>query len=542
MSELLGLDETLLRVGSYLVLAAALLVAALVLSRVGDRSRLLAGPRERFVYGVPWGTLVTIAVVVAIYYGLQGGGRPGGPIVTGFRSWSLWYPQGVLLSSFAHFSDGHLVGNMTGTVVFAPLAEYVWGHYPETPQSGWRGDSRARIAVFVAAVGLVGILGSIIVPGAVIGFSGVVFAFAGFTVITAPVGSIFAIVGLGVVRLGYRALTDPFLVAQAQEQFVRPSWANIAVQGHLYGMVVGVVLAVVLLQYRRDEPRVEAVFAAALVFSISRSLQSVYWFLGNETYVLFTAVGAAGVVILATIVAVAADGRDGLSLPVVGVSAGKVAMGLLVLVLVGLAVAGIPYNLAQVDGGPATESGATVEVRDYTVTYATSAEDQYISAVGVPGVGSPTVRRSGVIVVSERRNSWEVAASAQQLATQRSATLTLGDATWRDTVTVSRTGWNVAGENATYVIEASHDGQQTRLHADDPAVANLRLDGRTVTIRPAPERFEVVVTENGQVVGAQPVPADGRRTSIGDIEFARDGRALLAAHDQTVLQVAEYRP
>jgi membrane associated rhomboid family serine protease len=542
MSEVLGFDETLLRVGSYLALALAVLVAALVLSRLGDYSRLLAGPRERFVYGVPWGTLVTVAVVVAIYYGLQGGGKPGGPIITGFRSWSLWYPQGILLSSFAHFSDGHLVGNMTGTVVFAPLAEYIWGHYPDQPKSGWRGDPRARIAVFVAAVGLVGILGSIVVPGAVIGFSGVVFAFAGFTIITAPVGTIFAIVGLGVVRLAYRALTDPVLVARSQEQFVRPSWANIAVQGHLYGLVVGVVLGVALLQYRRRDPRYYAVFAAALVFSVSRSLQSVYWFLGNETYVLLTALGAAGVVVLATIVAVAAGGRDGLSLPVVDVPARRVAVGVLLLVVVGLALVGIPYNLAQVDGGPATERGATVEVRDYTVTYAESVEDQYISAVGLPGVGGPSVTRSGVIVVSDRRNSWGVAASTQQLAVERSTTLALGDATWRETVTISRTGWNVAGENATYVIDASHDGQQTRLYADEPAVANLRLDGRAITIRPAAGGFEVVVTDDGTRVGAQQIPAAGERISIDGIEFARDGRALLAAHDQTVLQVAEYRP
>lgn len=541
MSELLGLDETVLRIGSYAALALAVLVAALVLSRLGDRSRLLAGPRERFVYGVPWGTLVTVAVVVTIYYGLQGGGRPGGPIVTGFRSWSLWYPQGAVLSPFAHFSDGHLIGNMTGTIVFAPLAEYVWRHCPETSRSGWRGDPRARIVAFVAAVAFVGVLGSVIVPGAVIGFSGVVFAFAGFTVITAPLGTIFGIVALGVVRLGYRALTDPVLVAQSQQQFVRPSWANIAVQGHLYGLVVGVVFGVALLQSRRRDPRYYAVFAAALVFSVSRSLQSVYWFLGNETYVLFTAVGAAGVVVLATIIAVAAGGRDAVSLPVVDVSAGRVAVGLLLLVLGGLALVGIPYNLAQVDSGPATDSTGTVEVRDYTVTYAESVEDQYISAVGLPGVGAPAVTRSGVIVVSERRNSWEVAASAQQLAVQRSTTIALGDATWRETVDIDRTGWNVAGENATYTIAAGHNGQQTRLYADEPAVANLRLDGRAIAIRPATAGFEVVVTDDGRQVGARPVPASGQRTAIDDIEFARDGRALLAAHDQTVLQVAQYR-
>lgn len=543
MSEVLGLDETLLRVGSYLVLAAAVAVSVVVLSRLGDLSSLLAGPRERFVYGVPWGTLITIVAVVAVYYGLQGGGRPGGPIITGFRSWSLWYPQGVLFSSFAHFSDGHLIGNMTGTVAFAPLAEYVWRHYPEQPRpADWRGDPRARIAVFVAAVGLVGILGSVIVPGAVIGFSGVVFAFAGFTLITAPVRTIFAMVGLGVVRLAYRALTDPFLIAQSQEQFVRPSWANIAVQGHLYGLVVGVVLAVTLLQYRRRDTRYYAVFAATLVFAVSRSLQSVYWFLGNDTYVLFTAIGAAGVVVLATVVTVAARGRGGTALPVVGATTGTVALGMLLALVVGLAVVGVPYNLAQVESGPATANGETIEVRDYTITYAESVDDQYISAVGIPGLGGPSVSRSGVIVVSEQRNSWEVAASAQQLAVQRSTTVALGDTTWRETITIRRTGWNVAGENSTYKVAGSHDGQRTQLYADEPAVANLRLNGSAVTIRPSSAGFEIVLTRDGDIVGAKPVPEDGERVSIGEVEFVRDGRALLAADDRTVLQVAEYRP
>lgn len=543
MSEVLGFDETLLRIGSYVILAAALVVSVLVLSRLGDLSSLLAGPRERFVYGVPWGTLITTVVVVAIYYGLQGGGRPGGPIITGFRSWSLWYPQGILFSSFAHFSDGHLIGNMTGTVAFAPLAEYVWRHYPEKPRpAGWRGDPRARIAVFVAVVGLVGILGSLIVPGAVIGFSGVVFAFAGFTLVTAPVRTIFAMVGLGVVRLSYRALTDPVLVARSQEQFVRPSWANIAVQGHLYGLVVGVVLGVALLQYRRRDPRYYAVFAAALVFAVSRSLQSVYWFLGNDTYVLFTAVGAAGVVVLATVIAVAARGRGGHSLPVVGVTTSTAAVGILLALVVGLAAVGVPYNLAQVESGPATADGETINIRDYSITYAESVEDQYISAVGIPGLGGPSVTRSGVIVVSERRNSWEVAASAQQLAVQRSTTVALGDATWRETVTIRRTGWNVAGENSTYKVVGSHDGQQTQLYADEPAVANLRLNGSTVTLRPTSSGFEIGLRKGGAAVGATAVPADGERVTIGEIEFVRDGRALLAVYDQTVLQVAEYRP
>lgn len=542
MSEILGIDETLLRVGSLAALAVALAVSAFVLTRADDWSQLLAGPRERFIFGVPWGTLIVIVLVVAVYYLLQGGGKAGGPIVTGFRSWSLWYPQGILFSSFAHFSDGHLIGNMIGTVAFAPLAEYVWRHYPDDPDlTGWRSSPYARIGFFVLAVGGIGVLGSIVVPGAVIGFSGVVFAFAGFTIITAPIETVFAIVGIHLVRLLYNAVTDPFAIAQAQEQFVRPSWANIAVQGHLYGLLIGVLLGVLILRYRNRAPRFYAVFAAALAFAVTRSLQSVYWFLGGETYVLFTAIGAAGVVVLATVVAVAAHPRTNLSLPYTTTSARTIAVGLLLAIVVSLAVIGLPYNLAAVEGGPATETTDRIEVRDYTVVYAEGVEDQYISAVNLPGIGESGVTRSGVVVVSEQRNSWEFAVSAQQLATRRSATIALGGATWRETVDIRRTGWEVAGSNTTYKIFGNHDDEWRQLYAGKPATAGLRINGSTVTIRPAEEFYEVSLERDGAAVGVEQIPGDGGEITIENVTFSRDGTALFAAHEETVVQVAAFR-
>jgi hypothetical protein len=542
MSEVLGIDETLLRVGSLVALAGGLAASAFVLSRVEDPTRLLAGLRERFVFGAPWGTITVIALVVAVYYLLQGGGKAGGPIVTGFRSWSLWYPQGMLFSSFAHFSDGHLTGNLIGTVAFAPLAEYVWRHYPdEADLTGWRANPYARIGLFVLGVGAVGILGSVIVPGAVIGFSGVVFAFAGFTIVTAPIKTVFAIAGIHAVRLLYNAVTNPVIVDQAREQFVRPSWANIAVQGHLYGLLVGVLVGVALLRCRNHEPRIYAVFAAALAFAITRSLQSVYWFLGGETYVLFTAVGAAGVFVLATVVAVAAR-HDEASLPYTEVRAGTAAAGILLAVVVALAVIGVPYNLAPVEGGPATESADRIEVRDYTVVYAENVEDRYISAVELPGFGGTSVARGGVIVVSERRNSWEVAVSERRLATQRSATIALGDATWRETVDIRRTGWELAGSNLTYKVFGNHDDERRQLDASEGATARLQINGSTVTIRPAEEFYEVVLERENDVLGVERIPDDGEEITIGDIRFSRDGTALLAAHEGTVVQVAAYRP
>lgn len=190
MSEILGIDRTLIRVGSLGALFLSLAFAAFVLRRSGTENRLVAGLRERFVFGIPWGTVIVLAAVYALYYLLQGGGQDGGPVITGFRSWSLWYPQGTIFSSFAHASESHLLGNLFGALAFAPIAEYAWRHYPDEAvesTEGWRGNPYARIAVFVVGVFAVGLLGSVIVPGAVIGFSGVVFAFAGFALVTFPI-------------------------------------------------------------------------------------------------------------------------------------------------------------------------------------------------------------------------------------------------------------------------------------------------------------------------------------------------------------------
>lgn len=95
---------------------------------------------DRFVYGVPWGSAVVVGGVLAFYLFAQSGlDHWSEPVVFPFRSWSYYYPTGMLTAGFAHASPGHLVGNLAGTAVFAPLVEYAWGHYPR----GDRGSDEA---------------------------------------------------------------------------------------------------------------------------------------------------------------------------------------------------------------------------------------------------------------------------------------------------------------------------------------------------------------------------------------------------------------
>jgi len=537
-------NELALRAVSLGLLLGSLLLSILVVTRFSDDDRFIDPLRKRFLFGVPWGTITVIVLVFLVYRVVQGGTEPGGPIVVGFRSWSLWYPQGILFSSFSHASQSHVIGNMLGTFAFAPIAEYAWSHYPQQRGSqsfrSWRTNPFARIAVFVVAVFLVGLAGAVFVPGAVIGFSGVVFAFAGFAIVTRPITTVLAIVGIRVVSLLRQAFLSPFEVAIAEPQVVTPSWANTALQGHLFGLLVGVVLAALLVQHRDEWPRLRRIWFAALVFGVSRSMYALYWYRGADEFVFFRGIGTAGVLILSSLIALAVLSRDEPLFEASDLSTGHVALGLLFSVLCALALVGVPYNLAPLTPGEAATEG--IEVRDYTVTYDENVENQYISALEVPVVReSLSVNMSGVVITSDERNVWSLRTSRETLAQYGGSLIVLGDANWRDAVYINRTEWEVAGRNTTYKVYGSHDGETRLLYTSDPVVADPIVNGSRVGIAPSEEFYEVFVARNGSVVDTEPIPRDGQSVEVGGISFVREGDRLVAVHERTRLAVGMYR-
>jgi membrane associated rhomboid family serine protease len=552
-----GLPDALLRIGSLVALAAAILFSLVVLTRYSDDETLVAPLRKRLVLGVPWGTLIVIALVYAVYRLLQGGAQPGGPIVVGFRSWSLWYPQGILLSSFSHASQSHVIGNLLGTVAFAPIVEYAWSHYPQRRGtqsfSSWRTNPFVRIGLFVVAVFGVGLAGAVLVPGAVIGFSGVVFAFAGFAIVTRPITSVLAILGIQAVSLLRRAVLTPFETAGAEPTVVSPGWANTALQGHLFGLVVGVLLGALLLQTREQWPSLRRIWFAALVFSVSRSMYAVYWYLGADQFVFFRGIGTAGVLVLASVVALTALSWDRPVLDPV-LSAGVAAAGVLLVIVCALALVGVPYNLVPVSEGPAAADG--IEVRDYTVNYVEDAENQYISALQVPVVrDSLSVEMSGVVITSERRNAWSLTTSATSLAQYGGSYFAVGDSTWRETVYINRTEWTLVGENTTYKVYGSHDGPRKLLFTAEPAVANPVINGSRVWIDPSEEGYDLFVTngstvtkqdgalvvEEASILGRESVPGHNESVQIGGIQFERTENTLVAISQRTRIDIATYR-
>ena len=558
----LSFDGAVLELVSLVALVFSLVLSAVVLSRYSRLEDPVGLLRERFVYGIPWGTAIVIALVYTVYYLVQGGGEDGGPIMTAFRSWSLWYPQGALFSSFAHASHSHLQGNVLGAIVFAPIVEYVWGHYrfEQENSSEQHSDNETnsvrnrlvatppgRIAVFVAAVVVVGLLGSLLVPGAVIGFSGLVFAFAGFALVVKPLVTIVAILGLQVLRLLVRAFESPIVTATAEPRFVTPSWADVALQGHLFGVLIGAVLAVGLLRLRNQQPEIVYVWYAALVFAVTRSMEAVYWYLGTDQYILFRAVGTAGIILLAVVIAVAAAGpRPGDNtprwqrLPALR----SVAIGLLTVSLVVLSIGGFAYSIAPVSPGEEIEAASEnqLEVGDYTITYAEGVEDQYIGAVSVPPLWEPSVTVSGVIITSDERNVWERAVSANELAFDGRVTIPVGDATWRELVHIDRTAWSFTEGNSTAkVFGTVSDESWTLLYRDSPAKSDVTVNNANLSIEPVDEFYNLTVERDDQVIDSKRLPTANETFTIDGVEYERVNDDLMVRHEGTEFTVAQFQ-
>ncbi|SNZ04889.1 Membrane associated serine protease, rhomboid family [Natronoarchaeum philippinense] len=269
--------------------------------------------RSRLLLGVPWGTIVSVLFVLAVYLFVQRGyWHWTDPVTIPFRSWSYLYPTGWLTSGFAHAGPGHLRGNLQATIVLAPIVEYAWGHLPQERGSqsfaSWRTNPWLRAFVlFPAAVLGVGLLTSLFALGPVIGFSGVVFAFAGFALVHYPVATIVALLVSSVISTVVSSLVDPIVTATVSASPPSaPSWAGIAIQGHALGLFLGLVLGLAVLYRREGRPSAARVWLAALVFAVVQGLWAVYWFRGGGTYVLYRGVGVALVLLLALLVTLAA--------------------------------------------------------------------------------------------------------------------------------------------------------------------------------------------------------------------------------------------
>lgn len=320
------------------VLGLTLILAAVFVWYAGRLDRWRSVLQDRFVYGVPWGTVLTVGVVVCFYLFAQGGVRQwNDPVVLPFVTWSYFYPTGLLTAGIAHGSPGHLLSNMSSTVAFAPIAEYAWGHYAASDVKTDRGESSHGLdseplpesggdGTLTRLVETPWIRALVLFPGALLGgafitaffsmgpglgFSGALFAIAGFAVVTYPLASVVAVVAGGAVGTLFQAFSEPILRAGIESGTPGPpAWASIAFQAHLLGFLIGVLLGTGLLWHRRSHPALSRVFFATFLLGVVQALWLVVWPEESGEFVLYRGAGTVLVVLLAMLVTVAVAGSD----------------------------------------------------------------------------------------------------------------------------------------------------------------------------------------------------------------------------------------
>ncbi len=544
------------------LLVVATLVGSLLAVRRIDGSQGEVGRRlrGRLLMGVPWGTLVTVATVLAVYLFVQDGlSHWNRPVVVPFRAWSFLYPTGILASGFSHGGPNHLIGNLLGTVVLAPICEYAWGHFPRERGSASFASAldnpyvRAFV-IFPGASVVVGLATGVFALGPVIGFSGVVFAYAGFGIVARPIATLIASLGVAsAVRLTYASLRNPvFTVTPSPSPPSPPWWAEVAIQGHALGLFLGIIAAAVLLYRREAAVGAGKVWLAVLLLAIDRNLWAIYWFLGEDRYVLFRGPGVVAVALLALLVTVGVatslrrrwtNPLGGLGVGTDTVSTRSVGFVAILLVFAPIAGVGLAANGFAASPSEPPADAPTVESRDYEIYYAEDVENEMVAIVDLELAGLTTnVTTSGVIVASDRRHIWTQAVSKGELRFLGTTRVTVGGPGWREEVRVRRSGWNAVGGATAYKVFLQPEEEDERLaYVSESATADARVRGLNLSVVPrSDDGFAIAVTENGSVLSAVAMPADGENATAEGITFEREGRTVYATTEDGT-RVAVFR-
>lgn len=502
----------------------------------------LAALRRRWLFGIPWGTLWAVGLILAVYYLVQGGGG-GPPASIPFTARSYFDPVGWLVAGFAHAGRGHLLGNLFGTLVYGSLAEWYWGHYPRRRGAVSFGRTldappiRALVIGPAVVVGL-GLATALFAWGPVIGFSGVVFAFVGILLVQQPLLAVVAVIARQAVGTLYRGLESPVVTATPGESFTQPWWADTAVQGHLLGLMLGVTIGVALLRQRGDRPSARRLWVGTALTGAGAGLWAVWWFGPGDSFVLYRAAGLALLLLLAGFVTVAVRLATR-----IGTVRGPYRwrhVGALLLLLPVATMAGIalPTHATAVS---ADGVDPTVTTHDYRIDYGEDVPvriQRPVDAIGDDPVGRATA--SGVIVVNKRRVIWTQAVSKRKLVSSPRQRVVVGGLTWRERIAVQRRGWTPAGNRSVYTVSLHRPEDPPRIAFNSTGSrAAPVIAGRNVTLRAdGTGDFRLIVSRNGTAMGRAGVPAPNATTRAGGLHFARDGSRIVARTNDTRMTVA----
>jgi len=497
--------------------------------------------RDRFLMGVPWGTVLGILLVISVYLFLQQGIRNlQQPLSIPFTSWSYHYPLGIVTAPFSHANFGHLIGNLVGTVTLAPLAEYAFGHFPTRRGSSsfasWRTNPYVRAFVlFPLGILLVGLASSLFAWGAIIGFSGVVFAFAGFAILRYPFATVVALTARGVVSTIYYSLRDPVVVGSASPSYGAPWWVGIAVQGHLLGLFLGAILAVIIIGRRRERPSAARLFAGVTIAGFELTIWALWWYRGPASYVLYRGLGVVLVVTVAVGLATAIRATDR---PIgLDVTRRQIAIAVVLLPLLTMAMVAVPVNSTTVTSADAPQDA--IEVRDYTVYYAEDVPHRRVSSVDIELLNESTsVNASGVIVTSDKRHVWTEAVSTGSLGFWGEQSVRVGGVGWMQTIDARRIGWRPAGAPPVYnVYLAPPEENFSHVYASEARTADPTIAGRNVTFVPTEAAFRIRVTDGNRTLGEAPIPSTSESVTVGDIAFVRQNETLQARYNGTRIRI-----
>lgn len=490
---------------------------------------------DRFYYGLPWGSIVVVGVVLLIYLVIQDGlGDFHRPVFLPFVNWSYLYPTGVIFSAFTHASAPHLLGNLTTAVVLAPLAEFIWGHYPDRPSRRFRDHPAIRAFVlFPGAILILGLLTSIFTWGPVIGFSGVVYALAGFTVIKFPVLTIVALLVRSVLRAFGDALFNPVVEATTTTTMTTPAWVGVSYQGHAIGFLAGAFLGVLLLHYRDDQVHPLRLWSGLIVVMIGMSVWAIWGTRGEDVYVLYQGLGFALIFIAALLIVVAAIARDRVIRGwVTHRRVAVVALLIPILVIAGMAM---PLNvLAVTDYEPPDRA---VSVDGYDIFYDAETESQLRPVLYDDAGGS---NASGIIIVNEERYFWTEAVSSDDLAYAGEGEVSVGGIMERVDLAVNRTAWDPAGNASVYKVDLEENETTTPLFGSQPSTAEHVLDGHTITLA-VDGLEEFIVRVSGPDGGTEEVsmPAANASATVGEVTLERESDSLYATTNDTRVRIAE---
>ncbi|MFW5929627.1 MAG: hypothetical protein ACOCT0_04335, partial [Halobacteriota archaeon] len=349
-------------------------------------------------------------------------------------------------------------------------------------------------------------------PG--LGFSGAVFAFFGFVVVFYPVVGVLALILTSIASSLLTAALNPVSIQTATEEIVRPSWANVALEAHALGFLLGFGLAVIYARrYRYPIDRARVAFAV-LAFGLLNGL----WILsvsdGTE-FVLYRGIGVGVVVLLSLgLTSTATHLQRGPVLSLSDLSLRRLVASTYLTVPILVFLIGGVWFMAMFSALGFVDQPDGVEVGDYTVFYDDEAEVDL--APPFDEMLTENVSFEGVLVESESRSLHMTAMSDSDLR-DGGGVVRVGDVGWTREIDVERTGMTTATSESTYsvVLEEAKSNQSTS-YDSGPADTGTSLDGWDVELESRGD-VNTAVLDDGDVRHA--VVLDERRTSSHGFEF-----------------------